>query len=126
MTLRYDKKEKILYAQDLGEKSRLSLNNQVINQDIFFAPLFLFAQCHENLAATPDEHGRIRSSENLLVKLGIHEIPVVDHTFNNFVKILAKSSRFDVTKPIFKIGLSHDVDRPARWAFNTRFKYSVL
>ena len=122
ITLRYSEKIKMLYAEQISESVDLKVNNKAINQDIFFAVLFIYAQCHERVERNRDEHGRIKSSENLLVQMGVHEIPVIDYTVNRFIDILSSLFSVKVEKPNFQIRISHDVDRPARYALNTNRK----
>lgn len=122
ITLRYSEKTKVLYAEKIGASVDLQVNNTAINQDIFFAVIFIYSQCHERTEKKRDEHGRIKSSENLLVQMGVHEIPVIDYTVNRFIDILSSLFSVKVEKPNFQIRLSHDVDRPARYALNSNRK----
>ncbi len=53
-----------------------------------------------------DKHGRMKSSEQLLVKTKLHYIPVVDHLVYGFFKIL----NFDMEKRKTDYTLTHDID----------------
>lgn len=46
--------------------------------DVFSAVFYLVSRYEEYLPFTPDEHGRFPSAASMLVKQGIHEIPIVD------------------------------------------------
>ena len=46
--------------------------------DVFSAIFYLVSRYEEYLPFTPDEHGRFPSASSMLVKQGIHEIPIVD------------------------------------------------
>lgn len=122
LALRYNKDKRILYSEQVSEAVDLEVNRLGINQDIFFAVFFVFTQCHEFSEIDRDDHGRVKSSQNLFVQLGIHEIPVIDFTLHQFVGIISNVFQFRVAKPQFQVQLSHDVDRPARYAFNTNRK----
>ena len=62
--------------------------------DLFSAVFYLVSRYEEYLSFTPDAHGRFPSAAAILVKQGIHEIPIVDIWVARLAALLKSSYPF--------------------------------
>ena len=93
--------------------------------DPFACTFYLLTRYEEYLQEITDEHGRFTDSENLLVRLKIHQKPVVDRmAYLVAEKISETFPEFKIRKRKFKFLTTIDIDNA--WAFkNKRFHISL-
>ncbi|MBL7967702.1 MAG: polysaccharide deacetylase family protein [Prolixibacteraceae bacterium] len=87
--------------------------------DPFAYAFYLVTRYEEYLAENPDEFDRFSDSENLLVRNGLHQKPVVDQlAFLIAEKISVLYPKFEIRKRAFKFVTTIDVDNA--WAFKNK------
>ncbi len=87
--------------------------------DPFAVTFYLITRYEEYLSETTDKHNRFIDSENLLVKLGIHQIPIVDHIAYWIADaLLTAYPTFQVGKRTFRLLTTIDIDNA--WAFKNK------
>ena len=87
--------------------------------DPFACAFYLVTRYEEYLAESTDEHERFTDSENILVRHGIHQQPVVDMMAYWIAgKISEKFQEFKICKRSFQFITSIDIDNA--WAFKNK------
>ena len=87
--------------------------------DPFAATFYLISRYEEYLGETTDEHERFTDSENTLVRLGMHQKPVVDQmAYWIAEKISEQFPEFKIRKRTFQLITTIDIDNA--WAFKNK------
>lgn len=87
--------------------------------DPFACAFYLVTRYEEYLSESTDEHERFTDSENILVRLGIHQKPVVDMmAYWIAEKISGKFQEFNIRQRRFRFITSIDIDNA--WAFKNK------
>lgn len=84
--------------------------------DPFAMTFYLVSRYEEYLSESTDEHERFTDSENILVRLGLHQKPIVDQiAYWVAEKISAEFPEFKIRKRTFQLVTTIDIDNA--WAF---------
>lgn len=84
--------------------------------DPFAMTFYLVSRYEEYLSENTDEHERFTDSENILVRLGLHQKPIVDQlAYWVAEKISAEFPEFKIRKRTFQLITTIDIDNA--WAF---------
>jgi hypothetical protein len=118
--------EKTLSKQEITEVEYLeyrfffpSSNDSFLPFDPFACVFYLITRYEEYFSETVDEFERFADTENLLYKLGLHEIPVVDQIAYLIAgKITERYPEFKVRKRTFEFVTTIDIDNA--WAFKNK------
>lgn len=87
--------------------------------DPFACAFYLLTRYEEYLAKKTDEHGRFPDSENILVRFGMHQKPVVDlMAYQVAEKISGQFPEFKIHERIFRFVTTIDIDNA--WAFKNK------
>lgn len=87
--------------------------------DPFAVIFYLVSRYEEYLSEATDKHDRFPDSENILVKRGLHQTPIVDRIAYWIAEsILAAYPSFQVKKRTFQLLTTIDVDNA--WAFQNK------
>ena len=87
--------------------------------DPFAVTFYLLTRYEEYLSETTDNHDRFLDSENILVKLGLHQTPIVDRIAYWIADTLsAKFPSFQLQKRTFRLLTTIDIDNA--WAFKNK------
>jgi hypothetical protein len=87
--------------------------------DPFAATFYLISRYEEYLGETTDEHERFTDSENILVRLGVHQKPIVDQmAYWVAEKISEQFPGFKIQKRTFQLITTIDIDNA--WAFKNK------
>lgn len=87
--------------------------------DPFAVTFYLISRYEEYLSETTDHHDRFIDSENLLVKLGLHQTPIVDQMAYWIADALSASTpSFQAKKRYFRLLTTIDIDNA--WAFKNK------
>jgi hypothetical protein len=115
--------EKTISAQEIEivEYQQLQLffptsTDSFLPFDPFAATFYLISRYEEYLSESTDEHNRFTDSENILVRLGLHQKPVVDQmAYWIAEKISEQFPGFTTRKRTFQLITTIDIDNA--WAF---------
>ncbi len=87
--------------------------------DPFAVAFYLITRYEEYLSECTDEHERFTDSENILVRLGLHQKPIVDQmAYGVAEKIAAEFPEFKIRKRAFRFITTIDIDNA--WAFKNK------
>lgn len=87
--------------------------------DPFACTFYLLTRYEEYLSVSTDDHGRFTDSENILVKLGLHQKPVVDQmAYWIAEKLSAEFPEFKIRKRTFQVLTTIDIDNA--WAYKNK------
>lgn len=87
--------------------------------DPFAATFYLVSRYEEYLNECTDEHERFTDSENILVRLGLHQKPVVDQMAYWIAEKISKEfPEFKIRKRTFQLVTTIDIDNA--WAFKNK------
>ncbi len=87
--------------------------------DPFAITFYLVSRYEEYLSESTDEHERFTDSENILVRHGLHQKPVVDSmAYWIAEKLSVQFPEFKIHKRIFQFATSIDIDNA--WAFKNK------
>jgi len=91
-----------------------------INFDILSCAFYFLSSWDERVKVKRDDFGRFPDDENLLVKLGVSDLPIVNFYFFILKKFLEKidvvSKQRDWEGKNFAVCLTHDVDVLRKWS----------
>ncbi len=96
------------------------IENNKINFDILSCAFYFLSSWDERVKNKKDEIGRFPDDENLLVKLGVSNFPIVNFYFH-VLKFFIEKSGFNVDNrkwngKTFSVCLTHDVDVLRKWS----------
>jgi len=87
--------------------------------DPFAVSFYLITRYEEYLSETTDQHDRFLDSENILVKLGLHQTPIIDRMAYWIADALSAAfPSFQAKKRTFRLLTTIDVDNA--WAFKNK------
>jgi len=87
--------------------------------DPFALAFYLVTRFEEYLSENTDEHERFTDSENILVRLGLHQKPIVDQmAYWIAEKVTSKYREFKIRKRTFQMITTIDIDNA--WAFKNK------
>ncbi len=91
-----------------------------INFDILSCAFYFLSSWDERVKDVKDEIGRFPDEENLIVKLGLHNFPIVNFYFH-ILKTLIERFEFEIGQrkwggKDFALCLTHDVDVLRKWS----------
>lgn len=96
-----------------------SSEDSILPFDPFACAFYLVTRYEEYLSESTDEHDRFTDSENILVRLGLHQKPVVDmFAYWLAEKILLQFPEFKISRRSFQFVTSIDIDNA--WAFKNK------
>jgi hypothetical protein len=96
-----------------------SSNDSFLPFDPFACAFYLITRYEEYLSETTDEHERFADSENILVRIGLHQKPIVDQMAYWIAdNITAQFPEFKIRKRAFQFLTTIDVDNA--WAFKNK------
>jgi len=99
--------------------------DSVLPFDPFSCTFYLITRYEEYLSQSSDEHERFSDSENIVVRLGIHQKPVVDQmAYLIAEKILLQFPTFKSRKRSFQFVTTIDIDNA--WAFKNKSLHVLL
>ncbi len=91
-----------------------------INFDIFSCAFYFLSSWDERVKSKKDEFGRFPDDENLLVKLGVANFPIVNFYFFILKRLIEKCGfeikQMDWNGKNFAVCLTHDVDVLRKWS----------
>lgn len=89
----------------------------LFNSDILAATFFMLSRWEETLGVARDVHGRFTAAQSVAYKQRFLDIPIIDQyalILREWIKLLKPDWQPAVSR--FKIKLTHDIDRPWRYA----------
>jgi hypothetical protein len=91
-------------------------NHATVNYDIVAATFYLLSGWNELVSSGKDELGRIKYKENIISKLNISSIPVVNYYFDVLREAIETVTRKKIKKNLwgennFGVALTHDIDK---------------
>jgi len=93
--------------------------DSILPFDPFACAFYLVTRYEEYLSESTDEHERFTDSENILVRLGLHQKPIVDlMAYWLAEKISVQFPEFKICKRSFQFITSIDIDNA--WAFKNK------
>jgi len=99
--------------------------DSVLPFDPIACTFYLITRYEEYLSQSSDEHERFSDSENIVVRLGIHQKPVVDQmAYLIAEKILLQFPTFKSRKRSFQFVTTIDIDNA--WAFKNKSLHVLL
>lgn len=118
--------EKSISKQEIIEIESMQLRMFFPSSDDSFLPFdpfacvfYLLTRYEEYLSETSDDHERFSDSENILVKLGLHQKPVVDElAYRIAERISTQFPEFKIRNRNFKFLTTIDIDNA--WAFKNK------
>jgi hypothetical protein len=118
--------EKTIQIQETASVEYQGLNlffptdpNSFLPFDPFATAFFLITRYEEYISETTDEYGRFADFENILVRHGLHQKPVVDQmAYWIAEKITAQFPEFAIRKRAFQFLTTIDIDNA--WAFKNK------
>ena len=91
-------------------------NDSFLSFDPFAMTFYLVTRYEEYQSKNTDEHDRFTDSENILVRLGLHQKPIVDQmAYWVAEKVIAEYPEFKFRKRTFQLITTIDIDNA--WAF---------
>lgn len=93
--------------------------NSLLPFDPFAMTFYLVTRYEEYLNEHTDDHNRFTDAENILVKLGIHQTPVIDRMAYRIAEIIKSVyPSFNPRKRSFKLLTTIDID--SAWAYKNK------
>lgn len=93
--------------------------DSILPFDLFACAFYLVTRYEEYLSESTDEHERFTDSENILVRLGLHQKPIVDlMAYWLAEKISVQFPEFKIRRRSFQFVTSIDIDNA--WAFKNK------